>query len=573
MKKLNYSWKVAGFALLFGLSMGLQSCDEIIDNPLSPTQPTPETPAAPVNPKATVKGTTVTIENCKTTKDVNTLLNSDDVKKVFAQTATLDSLGNTQTIEVIVKGGVEIADAIVLPSTAFDPRIQITFNDAFTKAEKDLTIKNNNDNTNRFTVKLPDSDSPIGLDLTLADYTYNNYLKGKAVLSSIKTSVVTPNKWEEGNDPKWIKTDITISEDTKIQAYDINNQKDVYFYVTGTNPIEAVVLHEKYATDDTYGTIWNDITCYKRGFRAENVDYDNENCYVANAIVATGESLWIWPSSVQSAAKKIFIQKGAELGLSERQDDEIETEFFTASIESIEGADRSAKFLNDQTASYGELRYWWASPKWCNIKQEVGSISNVTIPRWWGNDLPTNVSNVTFGAIDNGASITIPSNVKSVSGIDFNCNVDIELTVAETGMNQFIFENCNFGASSNNIRFIPQSDIILKDASGNPILITVYVWKDKDGVIHTDTKDPSGDAKFASWVNTYTRYATDDVKYEDFKAYMSFVGCKIDGKTLDSTLLSPMVWQQSFGTGSQVIYQIGYNSNYRLSDSGVLVAI
>mgnify|MGYP007069886702 CR=1 FL=1 len=51
-----------------------------------------------------------------------------------------------------------------------------------------------------------------------------------------------------------------------------------------------------------------------------------------------------------------------------------------------------------------------------------------------------------------------------------------------------------------------------------------------------------------------------------------FVGCKVDGKDLDSKLLSPMVFQQSFGDGSQVIYQIGYNSNYRLSDSGVLVA-
>lgn len=558
MKKLNYSWKVAGFALLFGLSMGLQSCDEIIDNPLSPTQPTPETPAAPVNPKATVKGSTVTIENCKTTKDVNDLLNSADVKKVFAETTTLDKDGNTQTIEIIVKGGIETADAIVLPSTAFDPRVQITFNDAFTKAEKDLVIKNNNDNTNRFTVKLPESDSGINLDLTVADNCYDNYVTGKAVLNTVKASVVTPD-----TTCIWCTyADLTFSENILIKAYDFDKQKNVRYYVTGSNPIEAVVLGNNANT-----------TCYKKGFMAENVEWDWETCYVPNAIIPAGTTVWVWPASELSSAKKIFIEKGAELGLNERQDNEVETDFYTASVESIVGADRTAKFLNDQTASYGELRYWWASPKWCTIKQEVGSISNVTIPNWWGDDLPTNVSSVTFGAIDNGASITIPSDVKSVSGIDFNCNVNIELTVAETGMNQFTFENCNFGASSNNIRFVPESDIILKDASGNPILITVYVWKDKDGVIHTDTKDPSGDAKFASWVNTYTRYATDDVKYEDFKAFMSFVGCKIDGKTLDSTLLSPMVWQQSFGTGSQVIYQIGYNSNYRLSDSGVLVAI
>ena len=94
MKKLNYSWKVAGFALLFGLSMGLQSCDQVIDNPLSPVQPVPETPATPATPKASVKGSVITIENCADTKDVNTLLSSDDVKKVFAQTATVDSLGN-----------------------------------------------------------------------------------------------------------------------------------------------------------------------------------------------------------------------------------------------------------------------------------------------------------------------------------------------------------------------------------------------------------------------------------------------------------------------------------------------
>ena len=102
MKKLNYSWKVAGFALLFGLSMGLQSCDQVIDNPLSPVQPVPETPATPATPKATVAGTTITIENCATTKDVNTLLASADVKKVFTETATTDDDGITQTIEIIV---------------------------------------------------------------------------------------------------------------------------------------------------------------------------------------------------------------------------------------------------------------------------------------------------------------------------------------------------------------------------------------------------------------------------------------------------------------------------------------
>jgi hypothetical protein len=162
--------------------------------------------------------------------------------------------------------------------------------------------------------------------------------------------------------------------------------------------------------------------------------------------------------------------------------------------------------------------------------------------------------------------------MKSISGFDFNCDVTIDVPVAATGMTTFEFNGVNFGASSNRIRLNPESNIYLTDASGNVIYVTVYVWKDKDGVVHTDTANPSGNAKFDYMIRTFEQPAFDTVKYEDFKAYLAFVGCKIDGKALDSTLLSPMVSQQSFGDGSQVIYQIGYNSNYRLSDSGVLVA-
>ena len=554
MKKLNYSWKVAGFALLFGLSMGLQSCDQVIDNPLSPVQPVPETPATPATPKATVAGTTITIENCATTKDVNDLLNSADVKKVFAQTATLDSLGNTQTIEVIVKGGVEIADAIVLPSTAFDPRIQITFNDAFTKAEKDLTIKNNNDNTNRFTVKLPDSDSGINLDLTLADYTGSNYITGKAVLNSIKAAVVTPDTNSVWN----TRADLNISENITIKAYDFNKQKSVFYNVFGTNPIEAVVLHNTNT----------DNSCYKKGFRADNVNWEYETCYVPNAIVAAGETIGIWPSSQLSTAKKIFLEKGAELNIWTNSDPDDQYTSYTATIESIEGADRSAKYLNSDTESYS----WWdGNGKEHKVIYKIGSISNVTIPNFWGY-LPGNVSNVTFGLIDNGSAVYLPSSMKSVSGIDFSCNVYIDVPVATSGMSKFEFNGTNFGASSNRIFLNPESEIYLKDASGNIIYVTVYVWKDKDGAIHTDTTNPSGNAKFDSMIRQFERPAYDTVKYEDFKAYIAFVGCKVDGKDLDSALLTPMVTTGSFGTGSQVIYQIGYNSNYRLSDSGVLVA-
>ena len=561
MKKLNYSWKVAGFALLFGLSMGLQSCDEMIDNPLSPTQPTSQqtTPATPATPKATVKGSTVTIENCATTKDVNTLLASADVKKVFTDTeySYYDSI-NAQTvyntIEVIVKGGLETADAIAIPGTGHNPKIQLTFNDAFTKAEKDLAIKNDAGNTNTFTVKLPDSDSGINLDLTVTNNTWNNYVTGNAVLNSIKGSVITPdtNYWKG-----YALADIHISGNTTIKAYDFDKQEQVFYYVSGTNPIEAVVLNSKNT----------DNSCYKKGFAAQNVQWDYETCYVPNAIVAAGETIGIWPSSQLSTAKKIYLEKGAKLNVWTRGDADDQYTEYTPTIESIEGADRSAQYLNGETESWS----WYdANNKEHKVIYKIGSISNVTIPNFWGY-LPSNVSNVTIGD-NSGDRVYLPSSMKSISGLDFNCDVRIDLAVAETGMGQFTFENCNFGASSNNIGFTPESRNYLKDASGNVIYVTVYTWKDKDGVIHTDTKNPSGDAKFDYMVSQFEQPAFDTVKYEDFKAYLSFVGCKIDGKDVDSKLLSPMVYQQDFGDGSQVIYQIGYNSNYRLSDSGVLVA-
>lgn len=555
MKKLNYSWKAAGFALLFGLSMGLQSCDEIIDNPLSPVQPIPDTPATPATPKATVKGSTVTIENCKTTKDVNDLLNSADVKKVFAETTTVDSDGNPQTIEIIVKGGLETADAIAIPATAFAPKVQLTFADAFAKAEKDLTIKNDAANQGQFTVVLPDSESPINLDLAVNENNDwpENIVTGNAVLGGIKTANNDTTSWGAA---------IKLKDGIKIKAYDSDKQNLTTLYMND-NAIEAVVLNGgKDGVTNWFG-------CYKSGFRAYNASGDEGNIYAKNAIIAEGTSVGLWPRSTESKVGTVTIQKNAGLYLNEETDDEIATSHYTLNIDAIVGADRSAKYNNNHTESYA----WWdANGRQHNVRYNIGSISNVTIPNWWWQYLPSNVSNVTFGTIDNGACVLIPSSMKSISGIDFNCDVRIDFSVAETGMNQFIFENTNFGASSNNIRLNPESQIYLKDASGNVIYVTVYVWKDKDGVIHTDTKDPSKDAKFASMINQYEQPAFDTVKYEDFKAYLSFVGCKIDGKDLNSTLLSPMVGQQSFGAGSQVIYQIGYNSNYRLSDSGVLVA-
>lgn len=561
MKKLNYSWKVAGFALLFGLSMGLQSCDQVIDNPLSPVQPVPDTPATPATPKATVAGTTITIENCATTKDVNTLLASADVKKVFTDTeySYYDSVAARtiyNTIEVIVKGGLETADAIAIPATGHNPNIQLTFNDAFAKAEKDLAIKNDVANTSKFTVKLPDSESPINLDLTVNPGTTNT-VAGNAVLGGIKTASTDTTWWAS----------IKLNDGIKINAYD-GDKQNLVDLTMNDNAIEAVVLN-----GGKDGAMYG-FTCYKRGFRANKAWGDDDQIYAKNAIIAEGTSVSIWPSTPESKANKITIQKNASLYLDERQDDEVGTEWFTASVETIEGADRSAKFLNDQTATHGETKWVSGAWKWCNVKQEVGSISNVTIPDWW-DYLPSNVKNVTFGTIDGGDRVYLPSSMKSISGIDFNCDVRIDLAVSETGMNQFTFENVNFGASSNKIAFLPESNIYLKDASGNVIYVTVYTWKDKDGVIHTDTTDPSGNAKFDSWVGSgqYVSPAYDNVKYQDFKAYLSFVGCKVDGKDLDSNLLSPMVNQQDLGSdGSQVIYQIGYNSNYRLSDSGVLVA-
>jgi len=554
MKKLNYSWKVAGFALLFGLSMGLQSCDQVIDNPLSPVQPVPDTPATPATPKATVAGTTITIENCADTKDVNGQLATDAVKDVFAKTATLDSLGNEQTIEIIVKGGIKIADAIAIPKTAFGPHIQLTFADAFTEAKSALTIKNNEANAGRFTVKLPDSESPINLDLSVNDNVYwpDNVVTGNAVLGGIKTTCTDTLS----------STNIKLKDGIKINAYDGDAQTRTWLYMND-NAIDAVVLNGG-KDGSFYG-----FTCYKRGFRAARAYGDDDEIYAKNAIIAEGTAVSIWPSTPESKANTITIQKNAQLRLAEETDDEITTSHYTANINAIVGADRSAQFTNSHTESYAR---WDGNGKQHNVIYNIGSLSNVTIPNWWWDYLPSNVSNVTFGTIDNGACVLIPSSMKSISGIDFNCQVRIDLAVAETGMGQFTFENTNFGASSNTIGFVPESDIYLKDASGNVIYVTVYVWKDKDGVIHTDTTNPQGNAKFDSMINQYERPAYDTVKYEDFKAYLSFVGCKVDGKDLDSKLLSPMVYQQDFGAGSKVIYQIGYNSNYRLSDSGVLVA-
>jgi hypothetical protein len=554
MKKLNYSWKVAGFALLFGLSMGLQSCDEIIDNPLSPVQPIPDTPAAPATPKATVAGTTITIENCKTTKDVNSLMSDAAVKKVFAETATLDDNGNTQTIEIIVKGGLETADAIEIPATSFDPNVQITFNDAFAKAEKDLAIKNNAANTNKFTVKLPDSESPINLDLTV-NTTWDNHVIGNAVIGAVKSATTVADTWGS----------VRCSSGIKFKTFDPDKQADVQFYMS-EGAVEAVILNGYNAATDTGGS-WKE--CLKRGFRVDKAMSDEDNIFTPNAIIAEGTYVYLAPRSYESKAGTITIQKNAELQLGEYTETENSLSHYVLNVNSIVGADRSAKYINSQTEDYVWVD---GNNKVHNVRYNIGSISNVTIPNFWGY-LPSNVSNVTFGLIDNGSAVYLPSNMKSVSGIDFSCNVYIDVPVASTGMSTFTFENTNFGASSNRIILNPESEIYLTDASGNIIYVTVYVWQDKDGVIHTDTANPSGNAKFDFMIRTFERPAYDTVKYEDFKAFIAFVGCKVDGKALDSTLLSPMVTTGSFGTGSQVIYQIGYNSNYRLSDSGVLVAI
>lgn len=558
MKKLNYSWKVAGFALLFGLSMGLQSCDQVIDNPLSPVQPVPETPATPATPKATVAGTTITIENCATTKDVNTLLASADVKKVFTETATTDDDGITQTIEIIVKGGLETADAITIPATGQAPNIQLTFADAFAKVEKDLAIKNDAANAGNFTIALPDSESPINLDLTV-NPTWRNYLVGNAVIGVAKAATTTAGSWG----------DINCKSSIKFKTFDPAKVTDVNFHMS-EGAVEAVILTGYNAAENT-GNDWKE--CLKRGFPVDKAWSDEDQIFTPNAIIAEGTEVYLAPRSYESKAGTITIQKNAQLRLGQYLDAEDNYLEYVLNVDAIIGADRSAQYLNSATESYA---YWDGNGKQHNVRYNIGSISNVTIPNFW-RTLPGNVQNVTFGIVGNGSYVTLPSSMKSVSGIDFSCNVYVNVPVAETGMTTFEFNGVNFGSSDSEIFVNPEAQKYLTDANGNVIYVTVYVWKDTDGVFHTDTTNPAGNAKLDTVIETFERAAYDTVKYKDYKVYLAFVGCKVDGKDLDSKLLSPMVdnwWAEgSFGDGSQIIYQIGYNSNYRLSSSGVLVAI
>ena len=547
MKKLNSSWKVAGFALLFG--MALQSCDQVIDNPLSPSQPIPDTPAEPAKPTVAIsythtkwvpdwtKATTATITGCADTKDVNGLMANDSIKKLFTNA--------TESIEIIVKGGIKIADAIAIPAALSGTDVQITFADAFTEAKKDLTIKNNAANDGKFTVKLPDSESAINLDLAVTPAGYNTLI-GNALVGAIKTASTAEDSWAYLN----------IKNGIKIATFDPNKQTKMDFFAAA-GAIDTVILTGGKTDDNGDNRSWFD--CGKNGFPLWNV-YNGEETYCTpNAIIAEGTNVGIYPRSYQSKAGIITIGKNATLEITSQSDPEDNNQWYFLAADQIKGADRSAQLLNDVvTTNYS----WWPTVRHFNI----GNIDNVTLPNLTG-DLPANVTNSTF---EN--TVNIPETVSSVENLVFNGNVNLAIPASANGTYTFTFSKCGFANKSwnNRIYISDVSDIPVLDESGKQVEYTMYVWTDKNGTYHYSAADPSKEEGFNKIEWTEQHKAFDSVTYKDFRTTVAFDGCKSGAQDLTSATLGNLVSVKEFDENAPVFYSID-GVAYRMTDSGVLV--
>ena len=366
MKKLNSSWKVAGFALLFGLA--LQSCDDIIDNPLSPSQPIPDTPAEPAKPavaisyntKSWAKATTATITGCATTTDVNTLIAGDSIAKLLANA--------TKSVEIVVKGGVKIDGAIAIPAAANAPEIQLTFEDAFTEAKKALTISNADDNSGDFTVKLPDSESAVDVTLTVSSQGAwsNTTLTGNALVGTLAYSAANDG-WRE----------LVLKPGIKIAKYD-DSKILGQIAAPAADIIDAVVLND--GDNKEYN---------KNGFDVSNIyiqDSEDE-IRAKNAIVAEGAEVWVYPKSRESNAGTITVSKNAKLHLNEgcaKKDNDDNKWYSYGGAEKIVGAEGAVV--------YGPV----AAEDWGNGLGRFlnyGSIEDVTLDDAW--KISSNVKNST----------------------------------------------------------------------------------------------------------------------------------------------------------------------------------